>query len=149
MIIQLLLVTILLVLALVVVRQMKVSKRVRLIVLFMLGTGAYLVWQPEHTNAVAQMLGVGRGADLLLYVWIVLTLSVILLLYLKIVEMNQMLTEIARRLTLLNPIPPQVVDDEHCGSRTRGPRGAFDAGQEGRLGSTPSQPGSRGRSRSA
>ena len=104
--IQLLLITGLLMLALVVVRHMKASRRARLIVLCVLATGAYLVWQPDHANSMAHLLGVGRGADLLLYIWIVLTLSVILLLYLKIVEMNQMLTEVARRLTLLNPIPP-------------------------------------------
>ena len=105
--IQLVLITILLLLALTVVRYMRAPRRARLIVLCVLGTGAYLVWQPNHANLVAHLLGVGRGADLLLYLWIVLTFSVILLLYLKIVEMNQMLTEVARRLTLLNPISPQ------------------------------------------
>jgi len=105
--IQLLLITMLLLLALIVVRYMRAPRRARLIVLCVLGTGAYLVWQPNHANLVAHLLGVGRGADLLLYLWIVLTFSVILLIYLKIVEMNQMLTEVARRLTLLNPIPPQ------------------------------------------
>jgi len=105
--IQLLLITTILLLALVVVRYMRAPRRARLIVLCVLGTGAYLVWQPDHANLVAHLLGVGRGADLLLYLWIILTFSVILLLYLKIVEMNQMLTEVARRLTLLNPILPQ------------------------------------------
>jgi hypothetical protein len=106
MIIQLLLIGVLLLSALVVVRQMQASRRARVIVLSMLAIGAYLVWQPEQANELAHSLGVGRGADLMLYLWIVLTFAVILLLYLKIVEMNQMVTDLARRLTLMTPVRP-------------------------------------------
>ena len=55
---------------------------------------------------MAHAFGVGRGADLLMYLWVVITCSVILLLYLKIVEMNRMLTQLARRLALSQPMHP-------------------------------------------
>jgi small membrane protein len=108
MIIKLLLIGLLVLLALFVALQRISSRGVRLAVLATLASGAYFVWRPEHASAVAQTLGVGRGADLLMYLWVVITCSVILLLYLKIVEMNRMLTQLARRLTLGQPMhPPQ------------------------------------------
>ncbi|HSD42257.1 MAG TPA: DUF2304 domain-containing protein [Burkholderiales bacterium] len=106
MIIKLLLISLLALLALFVALQRVTSRGVRFTVLTMLAIGAYFVWRPEHANAVAQTLGVGRGADLLMYLWVVITCSVILLLYLKIVELNRMLTQLARRLALSQPIHP-------------------------------------------
>ena len=89
-----------------VVWQRITSPGVRSTALIVLAIGAYFVWQPEHANAVAHVVGVGRGADLLMYLWVVVTFSAVLALYLKIVEMNQMLTELARRLALNEPIYP-------------------------------------------
>ena len=103
-IIKVVLLTLLALLALFVASQKIAPRGVRLTVLAMLAAGAYLVWEPEHANAVAHAVGVGRGADLLMYLWVVITLFVILLLYLKIVEMNRMLTELARRLALSRPL---------------------------------------------
>jgi small membrane protein len=106
MIIQILLALMLLLLAMFVGLQASTPRGVRLLVLTMLAGGAFLVWQPEHANDAASVLGVGRGADLLFYLWIVITLAVIFLLYLKIVRMNRMLTELARRLAIERPIRP-------------------------------------------
>ena len=110
MIIKIVLFVIFLLLAIFIVLQKGASRGGRGIVLVMLATGAFLVWEPERANALAHPLGVGRGADLLLYLWIVITLAVILLLYLKLVEMNRMLTELARQLTLSRPIRPSAAD---------------------------------------
>lgn len=106
MIIKVLLISLLAFLALFVALQTITSRGVRFTILTVLAIGAYFVWRPEHANAVAQTLGVGRGADLLMYLWVVITCSVILLLYLKIVEMNRMLTQLARRLALSQPMHP-------------------------------------------
>jgi hypothetical protein len=106
MIIKVLLTALLVFIALFIVLQHMASRGMRLTVLFMLATGAYFVWQPDHANVVAQVLGVGRGADLLMYLWVVITFSVMLVLYLKIVEMNRMLTQLARRLALNHPLYP-------------------------------------------
>jgi hypothetical protein len=119
MIIKILLSSLLALLALFVTLQRISSRGVRYTVLTMLAIGAYFVWRPEHATAVAQTLGVGRGADLLMYLWVVITCSVILLLYLKIVEMNRMLTELARRLALREPMHPPDRSEPRDGHRDR------------------------------
>lgn len=106
MMIKILLLVLLLLLAIFVLTQKTASRGVRLIVSAVLVCGAYLVWLPERANALAQVLGVGRGADLLLYLWVVITFSVILLLYLKIVETDRMMTALARQVALNQPMLP-------------------------------------------
>jgi len=106
MIIKVLLITLLALLAVFVIWQKITSPAVRRTALIILAIGAYFVLQPEHANTVAHLVGVGRGADLLMYLWVVVTFSAVLVLYLKIVEMSRMLTELARRLALSEPISP-------------------------------------------
>ena len=106
MIIKVLLTGLLALLALFVMLQTVASHAVRLTVLTILAIGGYFVWRPEHANWVAHTLGVGRGADLLMYLWVGVTFSVVPVLYLKIVEMGRILTELARRLALSQPIYP-------------------------------------------
>lgn len=62
--------------------------------------GVYFVWRPDHTTVVAHWLGVGRGTDLLIYLWIVLTLIVGLNLDLKIESAREEITKLARALAL-------------------------------------------------
>jgi small membrane protein len=106
MMIQLVLSALLLPLALFVALQRATSRLLRLIALAMMATGLYLVWQPEQANWLARGLGVGRGADVILYLWTVITVSVIFMLYLKIAQMNRVLTELARRIALDRPMFP-------------------------------------------
>ena len=40
--------------------------------------GLIIIWYPEVANSLAELVGVGRGADLLLYSWIVISMFVIL-----------------------------------------------------------------------
>ena len=66
----------------------------------LVAVGVYFVWMPSHTTVVAQWLGVGRGTDLLIYLWIVLTLIVGLNLHLKIQSIRAEITELARAAAL-------------------------------------------------
>lgn len=52
---------------------------------------------PNWTNVFAQKLGVGRGADLVFYLCIVLFSFVVLKLYSRIRKLEQQLTEIIRQ----------------------------------------------------
>jgi len=106
MIIKFLPITLLALLAVFVVRQKITLPAARSIALIVLGIGADFVWQPDHASAVGHVVGVGRGADLLMYLWVGVTISVVPVLYLKIVEMGRILTELARRLALSQPIYP-------------------------------------------
>jgi hypothetical protein len=56
----------------------------------------YFSWQPEKANLIANYLGVGRGADLLLYLWFLVSSSMFLLANLKLNKLHQELTEVSR-----------------------------------------------------
>jgi hypothetical protein len=62
--------------------------------------GAYIVWMPEHATYVANLIGIGRGADLVLYVWVLIGSAAMLLLYLKLREHFQLITSLARKMAL-------------------------------------------------
>jgi hypothetical protein len=63
-------------------------------------TGIYLVLFPEHTQVVAHVVGVGRGADLVLYCWLVISLIVSLHLQLQILQLRGLITALAREIAL-------------------------------------------------
>ena len=63
-------------------------------------TGIYLVLFPEHTNELAHFMGVGRGADLILYCWLVISIIVSMNLQLQILQLQRLITELAREMAL-------------------------------------------------
>ena len=68
--------------------------------------GIYFVWLPDHTTIVAGWLGVARGTDLLIYVWILITLFFGVNLHLKIHAVRNNITELTRALALASPRDP-------------------------------------------
>lgn len=62
--------------------------------------GIYLTWSPEHATGLAAMAGVGRGVDLIIYTWVVISLLVILNLHLKLQSQLELITALARRLAI-------------------------------------------------
>jgi hypothetical protein len=62
--------------------------------------GAYIVWVPDHATYLANLVGIGRGADLVLYVWVLISCAILLLLYLNLREQFQLITTLARRMAL-------------------------------------------------
>lgn len=62
--------------------------------------GIYLVWFPEHSMVLSRWFGVGRGADLITYCWIVVSLLLILVLYLRINRLHATVTELTRHVAL-------------------------------------------------
>ena len=68
--------------------------------------GIVLVLQPEQANQLARAVGVGRGADLILYCWIVISLVASLNLHLRVQRLQDDLTVLARELALISPTPP-------------------------------------------
>ena len=86
--------------------QRTTSRFVQLAVLGAIAAGGYFVWAPEQANALAQAVGVGRGADLLFYLWVVITLALILFMYLKIQRLSRRVTRLTRALALAHPQAP-------------------------------------------
>jgi hypothetical protein len=68
--------------------------------------GAYVVWVPDHATYLANLIGIGRGADLVLYVWVLISSAVLLLLYLNMREQLQLITSLARRMALADARKP-------------------------------------------
>lgn len=76
-------------------------------VFILLAAGAVAVVFPDSTNDLANLLGVGRGADLISYIAIVAVMFVLVHYYTKFVELQQQLTQLTRELAILRAeIPP-------------------------------------------
>ena len=63
--------------------------------------GAVAVIFPEITQDAADIVGVGRGADLVMYIAIVAVMFVLLHYYTKFVELQRQVTELTRELAIL------------------------------------------------
>lgn len=79
------------------------SRLLRAIVLLVIAFGAFLVWFPGITDRFAELFGVGRGADLVLYLWVVITLALIVFLYLRLAALSRKLTQLTRAVALGRP----------------------------------------------
>jgi hypothetical protein len=94
--------------------------------------GLYLVWAPSHTTELASIIGIGRGADLILYLWVCISLNLLLSLHLKQRVQQETITKLARAMALSHPVvapveliraddPPRLVpDDAHTSMQMRG-----------------------------
>lgn len=63
-------------------------------------TAAIVVARPEVTTSIAQFLGVGRGADLILYAAIITLLILVFQLHIAHHKLERQLTEIVRQQAL-------------------------------------------------
>lgn len=108
MIIQFFLTVLLAAIGTLIVLQRTTSRLVRVGILAVVGSGAVFVWVPDGTTAIAEVLGVGRGADLIMYVWVVVTLALILLLYLQVIQLGRKITLLTRALAVAQAREPEV-----------------------------------------
>ena len=72
----------------------------RLIVLFLAAMGIAMTVVPDFTTIVANAVGVGRGVDLFFYLAILGLAFVCLLLYSRIRELQESVTELTRALAI-------------------------------------------------
>jgi small membrane protein len=64
-------------------------KAVRYFIYLVLAAGIFVVLQPDTTTDLAHLVGVGRGTDLLLYIYMVTNTFIILLLYTKLRKVRE------------------------------------------------------------
>ncbi|HYS49947.1 MAG TPA: DUF2304 domain-containing protein [Xanthobacteraceae bacterium] len=104
--------------------------------------GLYFVWNPSHASVLAELAGIGRGVDLIIYTWVVISLLVLLNLHLKLRAQTESLTMLARALAI-----GEAMRDR---AREAAPGGAEPAGGGGAAGArvTPRPAPTRTRSRS-
>ncbi len=62
--------------------------------------GLYFVWMPAHATALAEFAGIGRGVDLIIYTWVVISLLLLLNLHLKLRAQTEALTGLARAIAI-------------------------------------------------
>jgi hypothetical protein len=73
--------------------------------------GIYLVLDPDRSNQLAHLVGVGRGADLIVYCWLVISLMVSVNLQFKILTLQGDITALARELALRAPLERAGISD--------------------------------------
>ncbi len=62
--------------------------------------GLIFTWMPTLSNKIANYLGVGRGADLIFYIWILVSMLALVALYFSFNRNNKQITELTRALAL-------------------------------------------------
>lgn len=87
------------------------SPAVAVLALLVATAGLYFVWMPEHSTALADLVGIGRGVDLILYIWVCLSLIVVLNLHLKLRTQMELITALARKIALAEVQPPGAPDN--------------------------------------
>jgi hypothetical protein len=78
----------------------------RIVCVGLAATGVTFVLHPDFTNRLAKMLGVGRGADLLLYLFSVACVYALLVLYVRQRELRYQMTQLARSFALEHAVKP-------------------------------------------
>lgn len=87
----------------------------------------YFVWAPAHANAVAHVIGVGRGADLVFYCWTLISLLLLVNLQVRLLKTREQITMLARRIAIVEAEAldhqgrPSLVYEAPpaCGARTK------------------------------
>ena len=101
MIIQILLIVGLLICLLYAFLQRAKSRIISLAIGLVSIAGIYFVAIPEHATGLAHLVGVGRGVDLIIYCWLVITLAILINLQFRILSLQEMITVLAREVALL------------------------------------------------
>jgi small membrane protein len=83
------------------------SPAVAILTLLVATAGLYFVWVPEHSTRLAELVGIGRGVDLMLYIWVCLSLIVLLNLHLKLRTQMELITTLAREIAIAAAKPPK------------------------------------------
>lgn len=69
--------------------------------------GGILVVAPELANSSARFIGVGRGADLILYCFVVISIAAIFNIHLRLRKDHEVLTALAREFALQGAKEPE------------------------------------------
>ncbi len=76
------------------------QRRMRLALVFAWLTAVVAILVPDLTMSAAAAVGIGRGADLLLYAAVLVALVVLLVIYLRFAALENQITELVRQLAL-------------------------------------------------
>lgn len=94
-------------------RQRALSPIVGLLTPLTCALGMVLVLKPDWSSEVARLLGVGRGADLILYVWTAVSILVLANIHFRLRAYHRMVTVLTRELAILGAEKPKDGPLEH------------------------------------
>ncbi len=80
--------------------QTRLSGLVRLAFYAVISAGIFFVWVPQEATRLANLLGIGRGADLVYYIWIIISLAVFINVHLKLRQTLTLVTQLARHIAI-------------------------------------------------
>ena len=64
--------------------------------------GMVVVWAPDVSTRVANAVNIGRGADLISYLWIALSLIIAVNVHIRLRLESEKVTQLAREIAILN-----------------------------------------------
>jgi len=104
-----------------VLTQPGVSSFLKLAMYSVIAAGVYFVWFPEHATYLANRIGIGRGADLVFYTWIIFSLGVLINIHIKMRNTLALLTQLARHTAIERPysIPDKATAPDRQGSSSQ------------------------------
>jgi small membrane protein len=85
-------------------------RRMRVVSAGMISLGVvaiYFIWNPDVTSTLARLLGIGRGADLIMYFFFVFMIFQIIVLHVKLRSQLMLLTQLARRIAIETTQTPE------------------------------------------
>jgi hypothetical protein len=103
MIVKLALSALFLALACVGIVQRKEARRIGLAIVLLSAAALAAIWNDTAVTRLANWVGVGRGTDLILYIWIPISLAFAMLLYVRVVALEHMLTQLCRHIAIESP----------------------------------------------
>jgi hypothetical protein len=80
--------------------QSRTSRKLTFVVIPLVVVGECMVLVPNTATLLANRLGIGRGADLVFYLWILLSLVIALNLHLKLRASQEQMAALVRALAL-------------------------------------------------
>ncbi len=83
--------------------------------------GALTILRPQITIRIAAALGIGRGADLILYIFVIAFLVSVFYFYSRLLHLEASLTQIVRQLALRDAVSPDTREPEHAITSDRHP----------------------------
>jgi hypothetical protein len=101
------------------------SRIVSTLSLLAASSGVFLVWVPSQASNIAELVGIGRGVDLIIYIWIVISLLILLNLHLKLRVQLELMTALARHVAISSVTSP-ANDNTAQGNALIKPRRAAD-----------------------
>jgi hypothetical protein len=91
-------------------RQRKLSPLIGILTPLTCAAGVILVMKPDWSSEAARLLGVGRGADLVLYIWTALSMLILANVHFRLRAYQQMITLLSRELAILGASRPGAGD---------------------------------------